>query len=110
MKVAYIFESAYAREILENMIVPQMEKGIHGADVVGMMFFNDTTFMLMEGSDLANRLAALAKKTGMLLQACGGCCSNREIDDKLIPPAKTGCFPDLFAALSAAGADQIITL
>ena len=34
MKVAYLFESTNSREILENMIIPQMEKGIHGADVV----------------------------------------------------------------------------
>ena len=39
MKVAYLLESTNAREILENMIVPQLEKGIHSADVVGMMFF-----------------------------------------------------------------------
>ena len=36
MKVAYIFMSDHAREILENMILPQMEAGVHGADVVGM--------------------------------------------------------------------------
>ena len=32
MKVAYIFMSDHAREILENMILPQMEAGVHGAD------------------------------------------------------------------------------
>ena len=31
MKVAYIFMSDHAREILENMILPQMEAGVHGA-------------------------------------------------------------------------------
>lgn len=35
MKVAYIFMSDHAREILENMILPQMEAGVHGADVCG---------------------------------------------------------------------------
>ena len=29
MKVAYLFESEHAREILENMIIPQLEKGTH---------------------------------------------------------------------------------
>ena len=65
MKVAYLFESTNAREILENMIIPQMEKGIHGADVVGMMFFFDNCYMLVEGNDIADRLSALAEKTGM---------------------------------------------
>ena len=64
MKVAYLFESTNAREILENMIIPQLEKGIHGADVVGMMFFFDNCYMLVEGNDIANRLSALAEKTG----------------------------------------------
>ncbi len=110
MKVAYLFESTNAREILENMIVPQLEKGIHSADVVGMMFFFDNTYMLAKGSDLAARLSALAEKTGMLLIACGGCCAKRDIGSKLVPPAKAGCFPNLYAALDSAGVDQVITL
>ena len=28
MKVAYLFESEHAREILENMIIPQLEEGL----------------------------------------------------------------------------------
>ena len=63
MKVAYLMESEHAREILENMIIPQMEKGIHGADVVGMMFFFDNCYMLVEGNDIADRLSARAEKT-----------------------------------------------
>ena len=70
MKIAYLFESTNSREILENMIIPQMEKGIHGADVVGMMFFFDNCYMLVEGNDIADRLSALAEKTGMLLMCC----------------------------------------
>ena len=44
MKVAYLFEPTNSREILENMIIPQMEKDIHGADVVGKMFFFDNCY------------------------------------------------------------------
>ena len=29
MKVAYLLESVYAREILENMIIPQLEEDRH---------------------------------------------------------------------------------
>ena len=110
MKVAYLFESANSREILENMIIPQLEKGIHGADVVGMMFFFDNCYMLVEGNDIADRLSALAEKTGMLLMCCDRCCYQREIDKKLIAPAGIGCFPNVYAALGGVGVDQVITL
>ena len=35
MKVAYLFESEHAREILENMIIPQLEEDRHGVEVAG---------------------------------------------------------------------------
>ena len=31
---------------LATMILPQLEQGIHGADVIGMMFFDDNLFCL----------------------------------------------------------------
>ena len=73
MKVAYLLESEHAREILTDMIIPQLEKGVHGVDVVGMMFFFDNCYMLVEGSEIAQRLADLSEKTGMLLMACDRC-------------------------------------
>lgn len=110
MKVAYIFQSVYAREILENMIVPQLESGNHGAEVAGMMFFFDNAYMLHRDSDIGKRLAAISEKTGLLLMACDRCCYQREIDDKLVSPAGIGCFPNLYAALGGASIDQVITL
>lgn len=110
MKVAYLLESDHAREILENMIIPQLEKGTHNASVVGMMFFFDNCYMLVEGNDIADRLARLAEKTGMLLMACDRCCYQREIDKKLVSPAGIGCFPNVYAALGGVGVDQVITL
>ena len=47
MKVAYLFESEHAREILENMIIPQLEEDRHGVEVAGMMFFFDNAYMLV---------------------------------------------------------------
>jgi len=110
MKIAYLFETEHAREILEYMIIPQMEEGRHGVDVVGMMFFFDNTYMLVDGNDVAKRLSALAEKNGMLLMACDRCCYQREIDNKLISPAGIGCFPNVYAALGSVGVDQVITL
>lgn len=110
MKVAYLFESEHAREILENMIIPQLEEERHGAEVAGMMFFFDNVYMLVEGCDIASRLQAISEKTGMLLMACDRCCYQRDIADKLIAPAGIGCFPNVYAALAQAGVDQVITL
>jgi hypothetical protein len=42
MKVAYIFTTPNAHTILSNMIVPQLESGNHGFEVVGMFFFSTT--------------------------------------------------------------------
>ena len=56
MKVAYLLESGNVREILENMIIPQLEEDRHGVEVAGMMFFFDNCYMLVEGSDIAERL------------------------------------------------------
>lgn len=47
MKVAYIFRTNMAATYpLATMILPQLEQGIHGADVIGMMFFDDNLFCL----------------------------------------------------------------
>ena len=63
MKVAYIFSTNLAHFILSNMIVPQLEKGIHGVDVAGMFFFVDNTFLLVRGNDVGERLSNIAKRT-----------------------------------------------
>jgi len=110
MKVAYVFSSTNSQKILNNMIIPQLEGGHHGADVAGMFFFMDNTFFLQEGSKMGDRLQALHEETGMLLMACDQCAIERGIDNKLIPGASIGCFPHLYAALGGAGVDQVITL
>ena len=44
------------------MILPQLEQGKHGAEVAGMMFFDDNLFCLAQGNDVGMRLAKVAKK------------------------------------------------
>ena len=40
MKVAYVFKTNMASTFqLAQMILPQLEKGNHGVDVIGMFFF-----------------------------------------------------------------------
>lgn len=112
MKVAYIFSTqghtmSYK---LGKMILPQLEEGRHGAEVAGMFFFEDNCLYLMKGNPVGERLAAVARMSGMLLMCCDQCCYERDIADKLIDGVPIGCFPDLYKALSGNMPDQVITL
>jgi len=112
MKVAYIFSSQghTVSYKLGKMILPQLEAGTHGVDVVGMFFFEDNCYVLMEGNPIGERLAKVAADKGMLLMGCDQCCYEREIDEKLVDGATIGCFPNLYEALSGNPPDQVITL
>ena len=62
MKVAYIF-STQGHSVsfkLAKMILPQLEEGTHGVEVVGMFFFEDNNYVLQQGNPIGERLAALA--------------------------------------------------
>jgi len=110
MKVAYVFRNPQASFLLGKMIIPQLEEKRHGAEVVGMFFFEDNAYILRKGDALGERLNKLAGASGMLLMACDQCCYEREIADKLVSKAKVGCFPDVYEALGQVGVDQVITL
>lgn len=112
MKVAYIFSSQghTVSFKLGKMILPQLEAGTHGVDVVGMFFFEDNNYVLVKDNPLGERLAEVAQQQGMLLMGCDQCCYEREIDGKLVEGAVIGCFPNLYGALSGNMPDQVITL
>ncbi len=110
MKVAYIFSSQNSHMILDKMIIPQLLNNNHGAEVVGMMFFADNTFLLTKGSSVGDRLAKVLEKKKILLMACNICAIERGIDENLIDGACIGCFPDLYKALEGSGVEQVITL
>ena len=110
MNVAYVFSTANASFILEKMIVPQLEEGRHGVTVVGMFFFVDNNYLLVRGNPTGERLAKIARRSGMLLMGCDQCCYQRSIAEELIEGIPIGCFPDLYKALSGAKVDQVITL
>lgn len=112
MKVAYIF-STQGHSVsykLGQMILPQLEAGAHGVEVVGMFFFEDNSYVLVKDNPLGERLATVAKRNGMLLMACDKCAYEREIDNRLVDGAVIGCFPDLYSALAGNMPDQVITL
>jgi sulfur relay (sulfurtransferase) complex TusBCD TusD component (DsrE family) len=125
MKVAYVFATNMASTFkLATMILPQLEQGIHGAKVVGMMFFDDNIFCLRAGDPVGERLARVAEQDGILLMVCDQCAVRRGLAEGtfeqcgvgsvkakgLVAGVVCGCFPQFYAALSGAMPDQVITL
>ena len=125
MKVAYVFATDMAATFkLNTMILPQLEGGYHGAQVVAMMFFDDNLYVLRAGDPFGERLARVAKAQGILLMACDQCairrglaegdfhqCGLGEVRPKgLIDGVQVGCFPQLYAALGGIQGVQVITL
>lgn len=112
MKVAYVFATQRhnVSYVLARMILPQLEEGRHGADVVGMFFFEDNNYVLVRDNPIGERLHAVAQRDGILLMGCDQCCYEREIADRLMDGVPIGCFPDLYQALSGNMPDQVITL
>lgn len=112
MKVAYIFASQRhtVSYVLGRMILPQLEEGRHGAEVVGMFFFEDNNYVLVRDNPIGERLKAVADTRGILLMGCDQCCYEREIADRLMEGVPIGCFPDLYGALAGNMPDQVITL
>jgi hypothetical protein len=133
MKIAYVFTTPRAASYkLAQMILPQLEAGVHGVEVVGMFFFDDNTFILRRGDPVGERLSKIAAEKGMLLMMCDRCALERNLAEggprecepapEGSPPrldcrpkdavagAQVGCFPDLYAALAGNPPDQVITL
>ena len=121
MKVAYVFSTSghTASYKLGKMILPQLEERRHGVEVVGMMFFDDNTYLLRAGDPMGERLATVAAEQGILLMLCDQCALERGLaegsvgDCKVtgtVPGVQVGCFPDLYGALAGNPPDHIITL
>lgn len=133
MKVAYVFALAGAASYkLAQMILPQLEAGTHGVEVVGMFFFDDNNFVLRRGDSVGERLAVVAKEKGVLLMMCDMCALERGLAEgepkwcdangkgrnepgtirtvNTVEGVAVGCFPDLYNALAGNPPDQVITL
>ena len=125
MKVAYIFATNMASTFkLATMILPQLEAGNHGAEVVGMFFFGDNAYTLRKGDPVGERLAKIAAEKYILLMACDQCalrrglaegefsqCGSGEVKPKdVVEGVHVGGFPQLYGALAPAAPDQVITL
>jgi sulfur relay (sulfurtransferase) complex TusBCD TusD component (DsrE family) len=121
MKVAYVFATSghTASYKLGKMILPQLEQGNHGVDVVGMFFFDDNNYLLRRGDPLGERLANVAQSNNMLLMMCDQCALERGLAEgepgdckvtNTVDGVTVGCFPDLYRALSGSPPDHVITL
>lgn len=125
MKVAYIFKSDMASTFqLSTMILPQLESGIHGVEVIGMFFFDENAHILRKGNAIGERLNKIAKEKGMLIMACDQCALRRDLAEgdfemcgsgsvkpkNMIAVGQVGCFPQLYAALGGNMPNLVITL
>jgi hypothetical protein len=125
VKVAYVFTTSghTASYKLGKMILPQLEKGTHGVEVVGMMFFDDNTWLLRKGDPLGERLAKVAADHGILLMMCDQCALERGLAEgdygdvpsqcrpkDTVAGVAVGCFPDLYSALAGNPPDHVISL
>ena len=121
MRVAYVFATSgrTATYKLGQMILPQLEGGGHGVDVVGMFFFDDNNYVLRKGDPIGERLAKVARESGMLVMMCDRCALERElasgepgncVPQNTVEGVSVGCFPDLYAALAGSPPDHVITL
>ena len=133
MKIAYVFAHPRSASYkLARMILPQLEVGTHGVDVVGMFFFDDNNFILRSGDPVGERLARVAEEQGILLMMCDMCALERNLAEgeprwcdadgkgrtepgeiravNTVAGVQVGCFPDLYAALGTNPPDQVITL
>lgn len=133
MKVAYVFTHPRCGTYkLGQMILPQLEAGVHGVQVVGMFFFDDNCFVLRRGDPIGERLAKVAKEQNILLMMCDMCALERQLAvgeprwcnpdgtgrqepatctvKDVVEGVTVGCFPDLYTALAANPPDQVISL
>ena len=125
MKVAYIFRNDMSATFqLASMILPQLEQGNHGVEVVGMMFFDDNVYSLSGNNTIGERLSIVAEQQNILLMICDQCvlrrgmangefsqCGSGEVKAKnTVKGVVAGCFPHLYSALSTNMPDQVITL
>ena len=91
MKVAYVLNTPRAASYkVAQMILPQLEAGTHGVEVVGIFFFDDNVWALRKGDPIGERLAALAKDSGMLLMACDNCALERSLAKGAPPLVRPG--------------------
>jgi sulfur relay (sulfurtransferase) complex TusBCD TusD component (DsrE family) len=127
MRVASVFKTTGQTidYVLGDMILPQLESDDHGADVAGMFFFHDNTYVLREGDPLGERLSEVAAERNILFMLCNQCATRRGLAEQVgehesgrvrcaprnvVDGATVGCFPDLYDTLDGAGVDQILTL
>ena len=96
-------------------------EGGHGAEVVGMMFFDDNTYLLRQGDPMGERLTKVAREQGILLMMCDSCALERGVATGgtwakkatvtgTVEGVQVSCLPALYAALASNPPDQVITL
>jgi hypothetical protein len=129
MKAAYIFLSpGLGIRHLANKILPQLESGRHGLDVVALCFFDENACVLEPEHPIFDRLEKVSKERNILLLMAEKTDLIRKVNDltdkdqlRLKPTEcavtivsgseQIACFPTLYAALGADNRpDHILSL
>ena len=85
MKVAYVFRNDMSATFqLASMILPQLEQGTHGVEVVGMMFFDENVYALSADNEVGKRLSKIAEQQNILLMICDQCVRCAEVWRRVI--------------------------
>ena len=104
---------------LGKMIRPQLEQGTHGVEVVGILFFDDNTYVSRAGRPDRRACQAVAAERDMLLMLCDQCALERGLaagelgaaaPTGTVEGVRVGGLPDLYAALAGNPPDHVITL
>lgn len=67
MEVAYVLSSPRAgSHKLAQMILPRLEAGVHGAEVMGIFFLDGNVMVLQKGKPIGERLARVARERDLL--------------------------------------------
>ena len=64
---------------LATMILPKLEGGFHGVDIIGMFFFDDNTYCMRKRDPICERVSKIAKGKGILLMLCDQCAVRRNL-------------------------------
>ena len=70
------------------MILPQLEGGNHGVEVVGMMFFDDNVYSLSADNEIGMRLSKIAEQQNNSLNDLRSMCASQRLGRRRFLPMR----------------------
>jgi hypothetical protein len=124
MKVAYIVPTRDSVRRLADSILPEIESGIHGAEVKAILLFDQRNPILRKDHYAAERLSRVAEAKQISLFACSPsngasemecvgevCCTGGSPDsDHCASAVQCGCWDAFYRRCAVAEVNHIVTL